>query len=424
MSDAIRRLHGIEILDSRGRPTVMAVCELESGARGNASVPSGASRGAAEALELRDGDSARYRGLGCRQAAAHIGGEIAATLVGREIAGQAELDQALVDLDGTVNKARLGANAILAVSLAFARARAAASGQPLYAYAGAMDGTFSTPQLPRPMINLFSGGKHAGGQVPIQDLLIMPMGPSMDEIMQQAVAVFQCAAEIMQERYGMRLLTADEGGLAPPFSSIEAMFEDALAAIERAGLRPRHDVRLAVDVAASHFYADGSYSLGERTLDGSAMITQIRRWAADYSLASIEDGLAEDDWEHWTQLTAQLGDAAQIVGDDLLCTNPSRIARAVREGSANALLLKVNQIGTLSEALEANRLARAAGWRVVVSARSGETEDSWLADLAVGWGSDQIKIGSVTQSERLAKYNRLLEIEALDGLDLQQAVDS
>jgi enolase len=268
------------------------------------------------------------------------------------------------------------------------------------------------------MINLFSGGKHAGGQVPVQDLLIMPMADSMAGLMEQATAVFWCAAEIMAEQYGMRLLTADEGGLAPPFPSIEAMFEDAQASIERAGLRPGHDVRLAIDVAASHFYAGGMYQLGERALDGPALIAQVARWAADYGLASIEDGLAEDDWACWPQLTAQLGGSAQIVGDDLLCTNPGRIARAVREGAANALLLKVNQIGTLSEALEANRLARAAGWRVVISARSGETEDDWLADLAVGWAGDQIKIGSVTQSERLAKYNRLLQIEAWDSIGL------
>jgi enolase len=417
MSHSVRGLRGLEILDSRGRPTVLARCELASGAVGQASVPSGASRGAAEAWELRDGDMARHRGLGCRRAAANIGGEIAAALAGRELSGQAELDRILTELDGTPNLARLGANAALGVSLAFARACAAAEGRPLYAYAAELAGV--APRLPRPMINLFSGGKHAGGQVPVQDLLIMPMAPGMAGVMEQATAVFQCAAEIMAERYDMRLLTADEGGLAPPFPALKAMFEDALAAIERAGLRPGEEVRLAIDVAASHFY-DGErslYQLGECLYDGPALIEQLARWVADYGLISVEDGLAEDDWEHWPQLVARLG-SAQVVGDDLLCTNPARIARAAREGAANALLLKVNQIGTLSEALEANRLARAAGWRVVVSARSGETEDAWLADLAVGWAGDQIKIGSVTQSERLAKYNRLLEIEAWDGLDL------
>lgn len=417
MSYSIANLRGLEILDSRGRPTVLAFCELASGARGRASVPSGASRGAAEALELRDGDMARFRGLGCLQAAGNISGEIQAAARGRTFAGQAELDAWLAALDGTPNKARLGANATLAVSLAFARACAAERGQPLFAYAAGLDGG-AAPRLPRPMINLFSGGKHAGGQVPIQDLLIMPMAGSMAEIMRAAAEVFQCAAEIARERYAMRLLTADEGGLAPPFPAIEAMFEDALAAIARAGLRPGRDIALAIDVAASHFYEGGRYMLGGCALDAAAMIAQIARWAADYGLASVEDGLAEDDWASWPALLGQLGASAQIVGDDLLCTNPARIERAVQAGAANTLLLKVNQIGTLSEAREAKRLARAAGWRVIVSARSGETEDDWLADLAAGWRGDQIKVGSVTQSERLAKYNRLLELEAEYGLRL------
>ena len=420
MSAPIQQLRGLEILDSRGRPTVMAYCRLRSGAVGQAAVPSGASRGAAEALELRDGDQARYRGLGCRQAVAHLDGLIADAVVGHSFADQAAFDQVLDTLDGTPNKVRLGANATLAASLAFARAAANELGLPLYQYAAAMETSPRALELPRPMINLFSGGKHAGGQVPIQDLLIIPQAPSMAELLEQAVAVFQAAAEIMQQRYGMRLLTADEGGLAPPFPTLDAMFEDALAAIERAGLRPGQDVRLAIDVAASHFYADHSYQLGGRTLDGAAMIAQLARWVEAYALASIEDGLAEDDWVHWTQLCAQLGTQTLIVGDDLLCTNPARIERAVRTVAANALLLKVNQIGTLSEALAAQRIARAAGWQIIVSARSGETEDSWLADLAVGWGGDQIKIGSVTQSERLAKYNRLLELERFDGMLLRK----
>jgi enolase len=256
--------------------------------------------------------------------------------------------------------------------------------------------------------------------VPIQDLLIIPQATTMAGLLEQAVAVFQSAAEIMQQRYGMRLLTADEGGLAPPFLTLDALFEDALEAIERAGLRPGQDVRLAVDVAASHFYTGHAYQLDGRTLDGTAMIDQLAHWTEAYALASIEDGLAEDDWIHWSQLCTRLAAQTLIVGDDLLCTNPTRIERAVRTAAANTLLLKVNQIGTLSEALAARRLARAAGWQVIVSARSGETEDSWLADLAVGWGGDQIKIGSVTQSERLAKYNRLLELERFDGIPLRK----
>jgi len=420
MSAPIQQLRGLEILDSRGRPTVMARCRLRSGAIGRAAVPSGASRGAAEALELRDGDQTRYRGLGCRQAVAHLDGLIADAVVGRSFTDQAAFDQLLDTLDGTPNKARLGANATLAASLAFARASANDRDLPLYQYAAAMDTAPGVLELPRPMINLFSGGKHAGGQVPIQDLLIIPQATTMAGLLEQAVAVFQSAAEIMQQRYGMRLLTADEGGLAPPVPTLDALFEDALEAIERAGLRTGSDVRLAVDVAASHFYTGHAYQLGGRTLDGTAMIDQLAHWAEAYALASIEDGLAEDDWTHWSQLCTRLAAQTLIVGDDLLCTNPARIERAVRTAAANTLLLKVNQIGTLSEALAARRIARAAGWQVIVSARSGETEDSWLADLAVGWGGDQIKIGSVTQSERLAKYNRLLELERFDGIPLRK----
>jgi enolase len=415
---AIRRLSGLEILDSRGRPTVQAACELESGAAAVISVPSGASTGASEAHELRDGDPARYRGLGCRKAAGHIGGEIQAALAGRDFAQQSEFDHALIELDGTSDKSRLGANAILAVSLAFARACAVEQGVPLYRYFAALQGRHTLAALPRPTINLFSGGKHAGGQVAIQDLLVVPAAAvTIDDALAMTAAVFQAAAELNRERYGVRLLTADEGGLAPPFPSIEAMFDDALEAIQRAGLTPGRDVALAVDVASSHFYRDGRYHLrpGE-ALEPEAMIDQIARWVQQYPVVSVEDGLAEDDWAHWPALRARLQGRALALGDDLLCTNPARIRRAIETQSANALLLKVNQIGTLTEASEACRLARSAGWHVTVSARSGETEDHWLADLAVGWAGDHIKVGSITQSERLAKYNRLLAIEAETGL--------
>lgn len=416
----VRELRGLEILDSRGRPTVLARCVLASGASGRASVPSGASRGAAEAHELRDGDPRRHRGLGCQRAAAHVGTTIADAVVGRAFAGQAAFDAALLALDGSSSLTYLGANATLAASLAFARAAAAAARQPLYAYAAGLVAAPHTPRLPRPMINLFSGGKHAGGQVPIQDLLIVPQADSMAAILEQATAVFHCAAERCATRYGMRLLTADEGGLAPPFPALEAMFDDAGEAIVRAGLQPGRDVRLAIDVAASHFATADGYVLRDAPLTSRQLIDQLARWAADYALASIEDGLAEDDWEHWPALCTQLGDRLVVIGDDLLCTNPGRIARARDARAANGLLLKVNQIGTLSQALHARQMAAGAGWQLVISARSGETEDDWLADLAVGWAGDQIKVGSVTQSERLAKYNRLLELEAFDGLCLMR----
>jgi enolase len=443
----IHRLTGREILDSRGRPTVYAACELASGAHGGASVPSGASTGAAEALELRDGDARRYRGLGCRTATANLGGEIHSALAGRALASQHELDQALIALDGTPNKSRLGANALLAASLAFARAAAAEQGVPLYQYfadvltdqrprtidhrlaeeteIGKLPTTDESDpssfvvrrsSLPQLTVNLFSGGKHAGGQVPIQDVLLVPISArTIDESLAMVYEVYQAAAELTFRAYGMRALTADEGGLAPAFPSAEAMLDDAVAAIRAAGLDPGHDIALAVDVAASHFYRDERYHLGSTPLDGPAMVDTIAGWLDRYPIISVEDGLAEDDWATWPLLHARVAGRALVLGDDLLCTNPARIQRAIGVSAADALLLKVNQIGTLTEAAAACRLARSAGWRVTVSARSGETEDDWLADLAVGWGGDQIKVGSITQSERLAKYNRLLAIEAETG---------
>ena len=417
----IRRLSALEILDSRGRPTVQAACELDGGAVGQVSVPSGASTGAAEALELRDGDLARYRGLGCRKAVAHVDGEINNALRGRAFAHQAELDQALLELDGTPSKARLGANAILAVSLAYARAEAVAERVPLYHHFARILGgpAGQAHTLPRPTINLFSGGKHAGGQVPIQDVLVVPVSArTMDEALAMTFAIYYAAADLCWRKYGMRTLTADEGGLAPPFANATAMLDDAVAAIEEAGLRPGSDVALAIDVASTHFYRAGRYYLDAEPHDSLAQIRQIERWLAAYPIISVEDGLAEEDWDHWPLLRARIGGQALVLGDDLLCTNSARIRRAIDRQAADALLLKVNQIGTLTEAAEACRLARAAGWRVTISARSGETEDNWLADLAVGWSGDQIKVGSITQSERLAKYNRLLAIEAETGFPL------
>jgi enolase len=378
-------------------------------------VPSGASTGAAEALELRDRDPQRYGGYGCRKAVANVNGEIHGALAGRDFADQAALDHALIELDGSPNKSRLGANAILAVSVAFARASAQERGVPLYRYFGGMLG--HTPDtLPRLTINLFSGGKHAGRQVAIQDVLIVSARPTtIDGSLAMAYDVYQAAAALILKRYGMRLLTADEGGLAPACDSTEEMIEMAVVAIKSAGYRPGSDVMLAVDVAASQFYVNGQYHLDGAALDSAAMIGRLVRWVERYPIVSVEDGLAEDDWEWWPTLRLALQKRALVVGDDLLCTNPPRIRRAIEVQACNTLLLKPNQIGTLTEAAEAWRLAKDAGWQVTISVRSGETEDNWAADLAVGWRGDQFKPGSITQSERLAKYNRLLAIEAETG---------
>ena len=428
----IKELSALEILDSRGRPTVQVTCRLGSGAVASASVPSGASTGAAEALELRDGDPARYAGLGCRQAVGHVNGEIHRRLCGTVFDDQASVDQALIELDGTANKSRLGANAILGVSLAFARASAAERDVPLYEHFAEMLGRcggkmgqapgirdpepvpFSEiRRLPRLTINLFSGGKHAGQQLPIQDVLIIPASPTtVADSLVMASAVYQAAVRLIAAKYGQRWLTADEGGLGPPARSPEELLEDAVQCIRDAGFEPGRDVCLAVDVASSQFYRDGRYYLRSQPCTGAEMIERLCAWTRDFPIVSLEDGLAEDDWQYWPALCEALDGSALVLGDDLLCTNPQRIARAVQTRACNALLLKVNQIGTLSEALHAYLLARAAGWQVVISVRSGDTEDNWFSDLAVGWSGDQTKAGSLTQSERLAKYNRLLAIEA------------
>jgi enolase len=407
----IKQLSGREILDSRGKPTVLATCVLEGGATASASVPSGASTGTAEAFELRDGDAKRYQGAGCRRAAENIGGELNTALAGGAFTDQAKLDHAMMALDGTATKSRIGANAILAVSVAFARASAMERGVPLYQHFADMLG-FTAGTLPRLTINLFSGGKHAGQQVSVQDVLIIPMSaPTIDASLVAAFDVYQAAAKLILKKYGMRLLTADEGGLAPPCRSAEEMLALAVEAIKEAGYAPGKDVFLGIDVASTHFYQSGKYALDGEVLDGPGMIQTIAHWLDRYPILSVEDGLAEDDWENWPSLRRAIADRALTLGDDLLCTNPTRIRRAIETNACDALLLKVNQIGTLTEALQAYRQARAAGWAVTLSVRSGETEDNWAADLAVGWRADQFKNGSIRQSERLAKYNRLLEIE-------------
>jgi enolase len=407
----INDIKAYEILDSRGRPTLLTRCELKGGITAQASVPSGASTGIHEAHELRDGDPKRFRGLGCLNAVDHVNTEIKNTVINKTFTNQSELDQTLIDLDGTEQKSRLGANAILSVSIAFARAASLQDSIPLYQYFAKLINTKES-SLPRLTINLFSGGKHAGFQVPIQDVLVVPINTkTVRESLELIYNVYQTAADLCLKKYNMRLLTADEGGLAPPFSSADEMLSLAVESVETAGYQPGSDVALAVDVASSHFYHDGKYKIGEKNLTGIEMIDYLAGWIDTYPIVSLEDGLAEEDWEHWSLLYQRIGKRCLVLGDDLLCTNPKRIQHAVALNAANALLLKVNQIGTLTQAAEALQTARSAGWQVTVSARSGETEDDWLGDLAVGFGGNQIKVGSITQSERLAKYNRLLVIE-------------
>jgi enolase len=416
----IDELEAMEVLDSRGRPTVWARCTVD-GTSAVVSVPSGASTGAAEAVELRDGDLARYGGLGCRKAVHNVVGPIRDAVRGETLDSQEQLDHRLIELDGTLNKSSLGANAILAVSLAFARAHAASLKVGLYEHFARLAGR-RCDRLPRLTINLFSGGKHAGRHDCIQDVLIVPQQPDIDSSLACAFAVYQAAAQLILEKYQMRLLRADEGGLAPQFASTDAMLADAVESIRRAGFRPGDDVALAVDVAASHFGCDDHYDIDGERVTSRGMIHKIEDWVDRYPIVSMEDGLHEEDWTHWPTLRQKLMGRALTVGDDLLCTNLTRIARAIDAQSADALLLKVNQIGTVTEALDAMKLARQAGWRVIASARSGETEDTWLADLAVGWGADQIKIGSITQSDRLAKYNRLLQIERETGFRIGTSI--
>ena len=407
----IKELKAYEILDSRGRPTVFCRCTLENGISEGASVPSGASTGKSEAHELRDHDKGRFHGLGVSGTVQNINTEIHRHCKGKRFTHQSEFDNDLITLDGTAHKQRLGANAILACSLAFAKASAKHKNLPLYAYFATLTGK-KTDRLPKPTINLFSGGLHAGGQIAIQDVLLVPATANTTmNVLERVYAIYYAAADLIFEKYNMRTLRADEGGLAPPFPNTEAMFDDTLSAIERAGYVPGKDVFLAIDVASSRFFKNGNYQIDRKKVSSREMIDIIDAWTNEYPLVSVEDGLAEEDWYHWPLLKKQIQAKALVLGDDLLCTNPERIQKAIATDAANALLLKVNQIGSLTEAAKAYQLAKEAGWQITVSARSGETEDHWLADLAVGWGADQIKIGSITQSERLAKYNRLLMIE-------------
>ncbi len=403
----IQQTYAREILDSRGLPTVEAVVTLDDGAEGWAAVPSGASTGAHEAIELRDGDPARYDGKGTRTAVANVNGKIAPAIQGLDAADQQAVDQAMLDLDGTSDKSGLGANAILAVSLATAHAAARSARQPLYRYLGA------GALLPTPMLNLLNGGRHAMDSTDFQEFMVMPTGfQSFREGLRCGAEVYQALKKIVGAR-GMSTNVGDEGGVAPSLDTNEAAVELLIEAIEKAGYRPGEDCFLALDVAASEFYEDGKYVLAREgaTLTSAELVGYYEEWTAKYPIVSIEDGLVEDDWEGWTLLTARLGGRVQLVGDDLFTTNTERIARGIRDGAGNAVLVKLNQIGSLTETRAAIDMTGQAGWNVVISHRSGETEDTTIADLAVAVSAGQIKTGAPARSERVAKYNRLLRIE-------------
>ena len=409
MSFSIEAVHAREILDSRGNPTIEVEVLLSGGVSAKAGVPSGASTGTREALELRDGDKKRYGGKGVRKAVAHVDGEIAEELVGADARDQALIDRVLIELDGTPNKGRLGANATLGVSLAVARAAAEASGISLYRYLGGAGAV----TLPVPLMNVINGGAHADNPLDPQEFMICPVGfPSFAEALRAGAEVFHTLRGILKKK-GLSTGVGDEGGFAPDIASAKEAVELVLAAVEGAGYRPGRDVVLALDPAASEFYEGGKYHLkGEKkTLSTERMIAFWADLVAAYPIVSIEDGLAEGDWEGWRELTRELGAKILLVGDDVFVTNPEILTRGIADGVGNALLVKVNQIGTLTETLEAVRLAQTAGYRTIVSHRSGETTDDTIADLAVAVNSGLIKTGSACRGERMAKYNRLLAIE-------------
>jgi enolase len=409
----IKSVHAREILDSRGNPTLEAEICLESGAFGRFLVPSGASTGAREAIELRDGDSARYGGKGVRKAVANVNGPINDLLTGMDAADQADLDNRMIRLDGTPNKGRLGANALLGVSLAAAHAMAASEGQALWQrLAGDNE-----PFLPVPMMNIINGGAHADNSVDMQEFMILPVGlPSFSEALRCGVEVFHALKSVLAGR-GLNTAIGDEGGFAPNLSSNEAAIEVILEAIDKAGFSPGQDVFLGLDVASSEFYRDGRYHLDSenRSFDAQEFSSYMTNWVDQYPIITIEDGMAEDDWAGWAIHTNELGDRCQLVGDDLFVTNTEIFRRGIDEGITNAILIKLNQIGTLTETLEAIAMAHAANFEAVISHRSGETEDTTIADLAVASTATQIKTGSLCRSDRVAKYNQLLRIEEALG---------
>ena len=412
----LERVHGREILDSRGNPTVEVEVVTSDGALGRAAVPSGASTGAREALELRDGDSSRYLGKGVRKAVDFVNGELAEAVVGSGLGGleeQAALDNKLIEADGTDTKSRCGANSLLGISLAAAHAAANASRTPLYQFIGGDNANL----LPAPMMNVLNGGEHADNSVDVQEFMLYPLGAlSFSEALRWGAEVFHTLKKVLLEK-GYSTAVGDEGGFAPNLKSNEEALELILQAIDQAGYKAGTDISIALDPASSEFYEDGIYNLASenRKLDSAQMVEFWADWVARYPIVSIEDGLAEDDWSGWSMLTEKLGNRCQLVGDDLFVTNPKILARGIEEKSANAILIKVNQIGTLTETLDAIRMADAAGFGSVSSHRSGETEDTTIADLAVGAATGQIKTGSLCRTDRICKYNQLLRIESQLG---------
>jgi len=406
---AIIDVHARQILDSRGNPTIEVEVSLEDGSFGRAAVPSGASTGAHEAVEKRDGDKARYSGKGVTQAVDAVRGEIAQAIVGHEAEDQQEIDAVMIALDGTENKSRLGANAILGVSLATAKAAAIACGLPLYRYVG---GT-AAHVLPVPMMNIINGGEHADNPIDFQEFMVVPVGAeSLSEAVRCGAEIFHTLKKRLSEA-GLATGVGDEGGFAPALASTSAALDFIVQSVEQAGYRPGDDVLLALDCAASEFFRDGAYHMeGEgKTFSPAEMTEFLADLAARYPIVSIEDGMAEDDWQGWKLLTEKLGKTVQLVGDDLFVTNPKRLRMGIEQGIANSLLVKVNQIGTLSETLEAVSIAQRAGYTSIMSHRSGETEDTTISDLAVATNCGQIKTGSLARSDRLAKYNQLIRIE-------------
>jgi enolase len=415
MSTKIVSVHGREILDSRGNPTVEADVRLEGGALGRAAVPSGASTGEHEANELRDADKSRYLGKGVLKAVAHVNQEISKAVVGLDAADQRALDRCMIEADGTPNKSKFGANAILAVSMAAARAAAAASNQPLYKYLAKFSDTSGTT-LPVPMMNILNGGAHADNSVDVQEFMVMPLGaPSFHEALRWGVEVFHNLKAVLKKN-GYSTAVGDEGGFAPNLKSNEEALERVLEAITAAGYKPGEQVAIAVDPAASEFYDPASKKYVFKKSDKSArtseqMVAFWEAWVRQYPIVSLEDGMAEDDWDGWKVLTRDLGKKIQLVADDIFVTNPKIFARGISEKIGNAILIKLNQIGTVTETIEAVEMARKAGYASVVSHRSGETEDAFIADFVVGMGTGQIKTGSASRTDRIAKYNQLLRIE-------------
>jgi enolase len=403
-------IRGREILDSRGNPTVEADVILENGVIGRAAVPSGASTGQREAVELRDGDKARYLGKGVLKAVAAVNGELRDAIIGMDATDQQGIDAKLIAIDGTPNKARLGANALLAISMATARAAANDAGLPLYRYLG---GTTATT-MPVPMMNIINGGSHANNSVDLQEFMILPVGaPSITEAVRYGAEVFHALQKVLSDR-GLNTAVGDEGGFAPDLSSNEAAIEVILEAIANAGYEAGKDIMLGIDAASSEFYHDGQYVLASegRTLSSAELVDMFESWVNKYPIISIEDGMDENDWDGWKLLTDRIGDRVQLVGDDLFVTNTAILEQGIAKGVANSILIKVNQIGTLTETLAAIDMAKKAGYTAVMSHRSGETEDTTIADLAVATNVGQIKTGSLSRSDRVAKYNQLIRIEA------------